>query len=513
MHRSLAIARLAACLTASLLAAAPLCAQNKLHTFYGDAAWDTFGNAVAGAGDVNKDGYADVIVGAMQDDDNGLECGSARVLSGLDGAVLYTFYGDSDWDIFGISVAGAGDVNADGYADVIVGASGDDDYGASSGSARVFSGVDGSILYTFYGGASHDCFGISVAGAGDVNKDGYSDVIVGANLDDGNGYGAGSAQVLSGFDGSVLYTFYGDSAWDAFGKSVAGAGDVNIDGYADLIVGASGDDENGNSSGSARVLSGADGSILYTFHGDSAGDGFGGCVAGAGDVNRDGSADVIVGASGDDENGNSSGSARVLSGVDGAVLYTFYGTAAGDKFGDCVAGAGDVNQDGYGDIIVGEPHYYTGSGRARVFSGLGCCLAVGQSCTVAPCQACPAMVATTSGGAPTLNNGGFALELRNAPSNINYAILALSSSPCVAPGASYVFCDTIKVVGPLGLAAIPFTPGVADCTTNVQVHAPVPNSSALLGMALGVQWAISCDSGTVLGTSITNCVSFVVTDM
>ena len=123
------------------------------------------------------------------------------------------------------------------------------------------------------------------------------------------------------------------------------------------------------------------------------------------------------------------------------------------------------------------------------------------------------MVATTSGGAPTLDNGGFALELRNAPSNINYAILALSSSPCVAPGASYVFCDTIKVVGPLGLAAIPFTPGVADCTTNVQVHAPVPNSSALLGMALGVQWAISCDSGTVLGTSITNCVSFVVTDM
>ena len=123
------------------------------------------------------------------------------------------------------------------------------------------------------------------------------------------------------------------------------------------------------------------------------------------------------------------------------------------------------------------------------------------------------MVAATSGGAPSLNNGSFSVDLLNAPSNISYAILALSSSPCTGSGSNYIFCDTIKVVEPLGLAAIPFTPGVTNCTTDVQVSAPVPNDSTLLGMALGIQWAISCDSGTVLGTSITNCVSLVVTDM
>ncbi len=115
-------------------------------------------------------------------------------------------------------------------------------------------------LYTFNGDSANDRFG-SVSGAGDVNKDGYADLIVGALLDDNNGADSGSARVLSGKDGKILYTFNGYSAADGL-RSVAGAGDVNKDGYADLIVGATGDDNNGTNSGSARVFSGKDGKVL-----------------------------------------------------------------------------------------------------------------------------------------------------------------------------------------------------------------------------------------------------------
>ena len=305
-----------------------------------------------------------------------------------------------------------------------------------------------------------------------------------------------------------LYTFNGDAAGDMLGFPVAGAGDVNKDGYLDFVVGAPQLFSPGP--GSARVLSGADGAILYTFYGDSVGDTFGGSVAGAGDVNKDGYADVIVGAP-----NNGTGFARVLSGADGTILYTFYGDSVGDTFGQSVVGAGDVNKDGYADIIVGaygDDDNGAESGSARVFSGLGCCPSTGLSCTSAPCESCPAMVATTTGGAPTLGNNSFALELVNAPSNMTYAVLALSSNPCAEVGYSYVFCDTVKAPEPWWfLAAMPFTPGVSTCTTNVQVSAPIPNNAVFLGMALGVQWATSCDA-SVLGTSISNCVSFVVTD-
>jgi hypothetical protein len=339
----------------------------------GDSAQDRFGWSVSGAGDVNNDGFDDIIVGARLDDNNGLDSGSARVFSGADGATLYTFSGDSANDRFGYSVSGAGDVNNDGFDDVIVGAWFDDNNGEASGSARVLSGFDGSILYTFDGDSAGDRLGTSVSGAGDVNNDGFDDLIVGAYLDDNNGTDSGSARVFSGFDGSILYTFDGDSPGDAFGVSVSGAGDVNNDGFDDLIVGATLDDNNGTSSGSARVFSGIDGSILYTFNGDSVDDWFGVSVSAAGDVNNDGFDDLGVGAARDDNNGASSGSARAFSGLDGSILYTFDGDSAGDSFGTSVSGAGDVNGDGFDDIIAGadgDDNNGSSSGSARVFSGL-----------------------------------------------------------------------------------------------------------------------------------------------
>jgi hypothetical protein len=330
------------------------------------------GYSVSGAGDVNGDGVADLIVGARNDDNNGTQSGSARVFSGLHGSILYTFNGDSAGDGFGYSVSGAGDVNGDGNADLVVGARFDDNNGSDSGSARVFSGLNGSILYTFNGEFAGDHFGESVSGAGDVNGDGVADLIVGARSRDNNGSGSGAARVFSGLNGSILYTFYGDSAGDQLGWSVSGAGDVNGDGYADLIAGAPLDDNNfDDSSGSARVLSGLDGSILYTFHGEPENERFGESVSDAGDVNADGVGDFIVG----NYSGSSQrpGSARVFSGVDGSILYTFFGDGSIDQFGYSVGGAGDVNGDGHADLIVGayrDDNNGDRPGSARVFSGV-----------------------------------------------------------------------------------------------------------------------------------------------
>ncbi len=325
----------------------------------GDSVEDRFGWSVSGAGDVNGDGRADFIVGATHDDPAGIDSGSAYVFSGADGSLLYQVTGDTSFDFFGYSVSGAGDVNGDGRADFIVGAHLGDPVGGGSnaGSTYVFSGADGSILYHRTGDSVEDRFGWSVSGAGDVNGDGRADFIVGATHDDPAGIDSGSAYVFSGADGSLLYQVTGDTSFDFFGYSVSGAGDVNGDGRADFIVGAYLDNPagGGEAAGSAYVFSGADGSLLYQRTGDTASDQFGWSVAGAGDVNWDGKADFIVGAYKDDPAGGGldAGSAYVFSGADGSLLYQRTGDTANDRFGVSVSGAGDVNGDGRADFIVG----------------------------------------------------------------------------------------------------------------------------------------------------------------
>ncbi|MCH7879476.1 MAG: FG-GAP repeat protein [candidate division Zixibacteria bacterium] len=224
-----------------------------LYVFTGEAVDDMFGYSVSGAGDVNNDGFADLIVGAFQNDAGGNEAGRAYVYSGRTGGLLHTFTGEAVGDVFGGSVSGAGDVNNDGFADLIVGAFNNDAGGNSAGRAYVYSGQTGALLHTFTAEAADDWFGVSVSGAGDVNNDGFADLIVGAWTNDAGGSDAGRAYVYSGQTGTLLHTFTGEAASDVFGFSVSGAGDVNNDGFADLIVGAILNDAGGSDAGPGRM--------------------------------------------------------------------------------------------------------------------------------------------------------------------------------------------------------------------------------------------------------------------
>ncbi|HQR38643.1 MAG TPA: FG-GAP-like repeat-containing protein, partial [Blastocatellia bacterium] len=366
------------------------------------------GSAVAGAGDVNGDGYADVIVGALgYDGDGATDEGAAFVFvggpsgvsSGSPATAYATLQSDQTSAFMGDSVAGAGDVNGDGYADVIVGASFYDHGQTDEGAAFVFLGSQFGIL----GGNPTSAAAVlesdqinaemnNVAGAGDVNSDGFADVIVCSNR-----YSAGQshegaafifmgspAGIVSGTPATASATLESDQV-DANLGSVTGVGDVNDDGYADVMVGAPYYDADQTDEGAAFVfLGGASGvasggpsaaSSILRCHQSIA---YFGSVAGAGDVNGDGYADVIVTAVNYNAGLNAEGAAFVYQGgpfglegypVPAATMQSDQGSAFS---GTSVAGAGDVNGDGYADVIVGAPFYDAGQsdeGAAFVFLG------------------------------------------------------------------------------------------------------------------------------------------------
>ncbi|TMQ57061.1 MAG: hypothetical protein E6K76_11550 [Candidatus Eisenbacteria bacterium] len=365
----------------------PAAAYRLQRTFVGAAGSDWFGWSVSSAGDMNGDGYADVIVGAYFNDAGGANAGRAYVYyggPGADAVADLTLTGAAAGDEFGISVSSAGDVNGDGYADVIVGADLNAAGGPGAGRAYVFyggPGADAVADLTLTGAAAGDAFGNSVSSAGDVNGDGYADVIVGAYLNDAGGTDAGRAYVYYGGPGADAVadlTLTGAAAGDSFGYSVSSAGDVNGDSYADVIVGAYLNDAGGADAGRAYVYyggPGADAVADLTLTGAVANDRFSWAVSSAGDVNGDGYADVIVGAFGNSAGGAQAGRAYVYyggPGADAVADLTLTGAAAFDWFGYRVSSAGDVNGDGYADVIVGANANDAGganAGRAYVYYG------------------------------------------------------------------------------------------------------------------------------------------------
>jgi len=346
--------------------------------FNAENAGDNFGISVSGCGDINGDGNSDLIVGAYSNDINGANSGRAYIyfntMTGTDIEDL-TFTGAGTNDVLGCSVSSAGDVNGDGYDDIIIGAFGYNG-GTNQGRAYIYFGgssMNNTADVTLTGVSVGDYFGDEASSAGDVNGDGFSDVIVGAP-----GYLTDQGRAYIYYGGSTMnstvdVTLTGFSSNDGFGISVSEAGDVNGDGYADVIAGAYGYNA-GTNQGRAYIYFGGssmDNTADVTLLGGLAGDRFGLSVSNTGDVNGDGFGDVIVGAE-SYSGGTDQGRAYIYFGGDpmnnnSDVVLT--GVSAGDQFGNSVSLAGDMNGDGLSDVIVGAKGYNSFQGRAYVFFG------------------------------------------------------------------------------------------------------------------------------------------------
>jgi hypothetical protein len=341
-----------------------------------DQANALFGTSVATAGDVNRDGFDDVIVGAEGYSNGQASEGRAFAYhgsaAGLSATPNWTAESNQAGAQFGRSVASAGDVNGDGYDDVIVGAWSYDNGQQHEGRAFAYhgsaAGLSATPNWTAESNQHSALFGLSVAGAGDVNGDGYDDAIVGALQYDNGQNTEGRA-----------YAYYGSAAglsmtpnWIAesnqvrayFGTSVAGAGDVNRDGFDDVIVGAEGYSNGQAMEGRAFAYHGAAAGLSatpnWTAESNQAGAQFGRSVASAGDVNGDGYDDVIVGATFFDHGQTDEGRTFAYHGSGDGLSTTSNWTAESNQasawFGAAVAGVGDVTGDGYSDVIVGGPY-------------------------------------------------------------------------------------------------------------------------------------------------------------
>ncbi len=319
------------------------------------------GAAVASAGDVNGDGYADAIVGATTSNLAYIHHGGA---AGLSTAVNATLTGAAA-SSFGSTVSAAGDVDGNGYGDVIVGA-------FRTNRAIVYlgspTGITVAAPMTLSAPAGASNFGVSVAGACDINADGYADVLVGTDGSDAAYVYQGSS---TGLPSTPTATIMAPAGASGFGRAIACAGDVNADGFPEVVIGAYASATAYVYIGSAAGLGAAPATTLSVAGGALQ---FGFAVAGAGDVNRDGFCDVIVGAP---MANNAYIFHGAMAGIAAMPTTTLVGTSG--AYGTAVAGAGDTNNDGFWDVIVGAPT----TPRAVAYRGSAAGIAVATAITIA----------------------------------------------------------------------------------------------------------------------------------
>ncbi|MFK8083524.1 MAG: hypothetical protein AB8B97_24855, partial [Granulosicoccus sp.] len=353
-------------------------------------------------------GESNVVFGSSLVGNNG-----SLNLGSLDGSNGFVLNGIEASNFSGVSVSAAGDINGDGVGDLIIGASSADPNGnsdagesyvvfgsnglGSSGSLNL-SSLNGSTGFVLNGIEAGDRSGFSVSAAGDINDDGVDDLIIGARSADpnsksdagesyvvfgGSGVGSAGSLELSLLDGSNGFALNGINEDDDSGRSVSSVGDINDDGVDDLIIGARDADPNGNSragesyvvfggsgvgSSGSLELDGLDGSNGFVLNGVDEDDFSGISVSTVGDINGDGVSDVIIGARRADPNNNiDSGESYVvfggrgvgnsgelnLSDLDGNNGFVLNGIDENDRSGGSVSGAGDFNDDGVADLIIG----------------------------------------------------------------------------------------------------------------------------------------------------------------
>lgn len=300
-------------------------------------------------------------------------------------AADFKFYGDA-FDQAGLYVAGVGDVNADGFDDILVGAPGNTTFGVNTGVAYLFYGpVSGTLApgdedAVFIGEGANNFAGRTISEAGDINGDGFDDFLIGAPGDREGGLLAGAVYLIKGspaltgtffLSGSFDVKFFGASEHDSAGFDVAGAGDVNGDGLSDILIGANQEPQLGNNPGFAYLMYGSptlSGKINLsaadvTFVGNAAGDMTGESVTLLGDVDADGFDEVVIGAPFEDTFGPDAGVAWFVRGSNAlsgtlnlaAVATQLHGEGDGDQFGRSVERAGDVDGNGVADVIIGAP--------------------------------------------------------------------------------------------------------------------------------------------------------------
>jgi hypothetical protein len=306
---------------------------------------DQQGYAIADAGDTDGDGVPDIVSGAP-----GVGRGHAYLYSGKTGRLLHTFSRGGNGDFFGAAVAGAGDVNRDGRADVLVGAPLNDAVGSDAGRAYVFSGRNYKLLRKLQAGDEGDFFGSATDWSPDLNGDGRPELIVGAQ--NAGPTGGGRAYVLSGRNGRPLFTIVPPASAVEFGSFfVAGVGDVNGDGTGDVYAADYADGSLGPGTGRAVVHSGADGSELHSWTGSAGGEGLGPGRE-AGDVNGDGLVDLAIGSYTSSDGANQAGKVEIFSGADGSLVRGITSTTPLENLGFDVVGVGDLNGDGVPDLLI-----------------------------------------------------------------------------------------------------------------------------------------------------------------
>jgi hypothetical protein len=297
-----------------------------------------FGWSVATIGDLDLDGRPDFVAGGIDTTVLPGLPGFADVRSSADGALLLRLEGTALGDQFGFRVAGLGDVDGDGVPDVAVGAT--EAWPVIRGYVRVHSGADGATIYEISGLADGDQYGNALANVGDVTGDGVDDMMIGAPV---YFFTPGYVEVRDGATGALVWHQDG-TTFDYLGWAVAPAGDVDLDGTLDVIVGAP-------LEGYVQIYRATDGAVVRTIDAPSGSLFFGQAVAGLGDVDGDGFSDLLVGA-GSTDGPVFPGRAWIYSGHDGTVLRAFTGTQG---YGVSAAAAGDMDVDGFPDGIVGAP--------------------------------------------------------------------------------------------------------------------------------------------------------------
>lgn len=367
----------------------------------GESDHDRAGSSVSIVGDVNGDGKDDLLIGAFAEDSGGTQAGAAYLVFGpASGTISLAdadakMIGEVGEDHAGLVVASAGDANDDGFADFYVSAPGYDGGLSDVGSTYLMHGpvsedIDLSFANVRYVGTGNgEESGASVANAGDFNADGFDDALIGApNAQEGGAY-VGAVYLVTNdevFEGSMdldeaEVRWHGINGGDQAGYSVSSAGDQNGDGYMDILIGAPGSDLGGSGSGAAFIVYGgtsvlcADGELCASIGLDGAdatiigerGDDFsGGAVAGGGDIDGDDNPDVVIGARTEDSTDSDAGAASVMFGpIVGMTelsssMAKALGLGAGDWAGAAVATGGDLNGDGFDDVLIGSPQLDAG---------------------------------------------------------------------------------------------------------------------------------------------------------